>query len=204
MPYEIESDLLQQAQAGDYDAFEQLQARLEAPIRRFIRRLIGVRDAEDDIVQDTFIALYYSLDRIEPVENLRPYLFRIARNCCYDELRDQGRFESVSLDGEFEENLNVTLSFNHPAEGSNQPDEAVHWLLVSLEVKAAIDRLPEPQRQALILYAEENLSYAEIAIATQTNIGTVKSRLHHAKKALPYLLKPETYHLLETEFQQGD
>ena len=52
-----EHQLLRQAQAGDSDAFEHLQMRLESSIRRFIRRLIGISDSEDDIVQNVFISL---------------------------------------------------------------------------------------------------------------------------------------------------
>jgi RNA polymerase sigma factor (sigma-70 family) len=86
----LEHELLRQTQAGDYDAFEQLYTQLQGPIRRFVRRLIGNAETVDDIVQLTFISLHRNLHRINPVENLRPYLFRIARNHSWDELRKQG------------------------------------------------------------------------------------------------------------------
>ena len=194
----LEHRLLQQAQDGDPDAFEQLQTRLESSIRRFIRRLIGTQDSEDDIVQSVFIALYYNMRHIDPVENLRPYVFRMVRNRCYDELRRQRRYEIVSLDDE------PRLSFTSASDIDSQPEEAAHWLLLHLEVKEAIDRLPELQRQTLILFAEEDLSYAEIAMVMDTNIGTVKSRLHHAKKTLRRLLRPQTLQVLEAELQQGE
>ncbi len=194
----LEHRLLQQAQDGDPDAFEQLQMRLESSIRRFIRRLIGTQDSEDDIIQSVFIALYYNMRHIDPVENLRPYVFRMVRNRCYDELRRQRRYEIVSLDDE------PRLSFTSASDIDSQPEEAAHWLLLHLEVKEAIDRLPELQRQTLILFAEEDLSYAEIAMVMDTNIGTVKSRLHHAKKTLRRLLRPQTLQVLEAELQQGE
>jgi RNA polymerase sigma factor (sigma-70 family) len=194
---QLEHRLLQQAQGGDADSFEQLQIRLEGSIRRFIRRLIGPSDAEDDIVQNVFIALYYNIKKIEPIENLRPYLYRMVRNRCYDELRNQRRYDSFSLDDD-----NARLSFTTASDIDSQPEEAAHWLLLHLEVKEAIDHLPELQRQTLILFSEESLSYAEIAIAMDTNIGTVKSRLHHAKQGLRRLLRPQTLKVLE--LQQGD
>ncbi len=194
----LEHRLLQQAQDGDPDAFEQLHTRLESSIRRFIRRLIGTQDSEDDIVQSVFIALYYNMRHIDPVENLRPYVFRMVRNRCYDELRRQRRYEIVSLDDE------PRLSFTSASDIDSQPEEAAHWLLLHLEVKEAIDRLPELQRQTLILFAEEDLSYAEIAMVMDTNIGTVKSRLHHAKKTLRRLLRPQTLQVLEAELQRGE
>ena len=196
MANEAESALLREARTGDNLAFDELQQRLEPPIRRFVRRLIGVSHAEDDIVQDTFIALYKNMARIEPVENLRPYLFRIARNRCYDELRGLGRYDEVSLD---DEPMTNWVSYNLE-DDSPEPDDLVHWLFIYMEVQEAMERLPELQRQALILYMEQNLSYAEIAEAMDTTIGTIKSRLHHAKKTLRALLRPEIRELLEESF----
>src|SRR5260221_6829008 len=141
---ELEHQLFHQARAGSYDAFEQLQAQLEGSVRRFVRRLIGVHDAEDDIVQDVFIALYYHMDRVDPVENLRPYVFRIARNQCYDELRGQGRYDTVSID---DGQHNTWVSFTSADDINSQPEEVAHWLLLHLEVREAIDKLPEIQRE---------------------------------------------------------
>lgn len=195
-----EADLLRQAKCGDHEAFAELQTRLDSPMRRFVWRLIGTHDAEDDIVQDSLIAFYLNLDRIDPPENLRPYLFRIVRNRCYDVLRKQGRYEQVSLD---EEPVEAWVSLHEPpAEGS--PEDMTHWLMLHLEVQEAIDRLPESQRQTLILYSEEGLAYHEIAEAMNCSIGTVKSRLFYAKKSLRGLLRPETLHLLDDEFSSGE
>lgn len=183
-----EHELLRQAQAGDYDAFEALYASLEPSLQRFARRLIGDGPEADDVVQDTFIALYNHMRRIDPVENLRPYVFRIARNRAYDTLRKQGRFNQLSLE---DEPVNVRVSFT-ASQDCLQPEDATHWLLLYMEVQEAMERLPELQRQALILFSEEDMSYAEIAEVMEVSIGTVKSRLFHAKKTLRGLLKPET------------
>jgi RNA polymerase sigma-70 factor (ECF subfamily) len=192
--------LLHRAQAGEEDAFGQLQAELEPSARRFIRRLIGINDAEDDIVQDVFIALYRNLKRIEPAEKLRPYVFRMVRNRCYDELRRLGRFEAVSLD---DEPVESWAAMQTPLEADSQPEEVTYWLMLYLEVQEAMERLPELQRQTLILYSEENMTYAEIAEAMNTNIGTVKSRLYYAKKTLRQFLSVETLQALDMEFGKG-
>jgi RNA polymerase sigma-70 factor (ECF subfamily) len=196
-----EPELLKMAQCGDQDAFAELQTRLESPMRRFIWRLIGTQDAEDDIVQDSFIALYLNLDRIQPVENLRPYLFRIVRNRCYDLLRKKGRFEYMSLD---DEPVETFVSLHEAPMSGSQPEEVTHWLMIHMEVQQAMERLPELQRQTLILYSEENLAYAEIAEAMNCSVGTVKSRLFYAKKTLRQLISPETLKMLESEFNSGD
>jgi RNA polymerase sigma-70 factor (ECF subfamily) len=189
---------LQRAQGGEDEAFGELQAELEPAARRFIRRLIGMSDAEDDIVQDVFIALYRNLNRIEPVEKLRPYVFRMIRNRCYDELRRLGRFQAVSLD---DEPLEAVASLQAPPEG--QPEEVAYWLMLYVEVQEAMERLPELQRQALILYSEENLSYAEIADVMNCSVGTVKSRLYYAKKTLRQLVSVDTLAALDGEFGRG-
>jgi RNA polymerase sigma-70 factor (ECF subfamily) len=194
----LEHQLLRQARDGDYDAFEQLHALLEAPIRRFVQRLVGVSPSVDDIVQTTFISLYRNLKNIDPVENLRPYLFRIARNRCYDELRSQGRFEMVNFDDD-DKPFQIRLSFT----GESQPEDAAHWVLLYMEVQQAVNQLPELQRQTLILYADEGLSYAEIAVVMETNIGTVKSRLFQARKTLKRLLRPQTLQAVAAELEDN-
>lgn len=184
-------ELLCAAQTGDTLAYEELQERLEPPIRRYVRRLVGV--ADEDIIQDVFIALYFHLGDINPPEKLRPYVYRIARNRCYDEFRRWERNPTVSLD---DEPMQLWVSYAHP-EAGGKPDELTHWMLLYLEVQEAIARLPENQRDALVLFSEENLSYAEIAEVMQTTLGTIKSRLYHAKQNLRRMVRPETLQAIE-------
>lgn len=196
MTHEDEQELLRLAQSGSKQAYEDLQNGLEPEIRRFVRRMIQHPETEDDIVQDVFIAFYRNLSNIEPVENLRPYIFRIARNRCYDDLRRFDRNNAVSLD---EEPVEITVSFTE-ANAQPKPDDLTHWTLLHLEVREAIDRLPVVQRQTLLLFSEENLSYVEIADMMGVSIGTVKSRLFYAKKNLRGLMRPSTLAVLEEEF----
>ncbi len=191
-----ETQLLHRAQHGDYEAFEALYHALEPAVRRFIRRLIGAHELEDDLIQVIFLALFQHIKRIDPPEHLRPYVYRMARNRCYDELRRQGRYQVLSMD---DDAVEVVVSFAGASEAPSQED-AAYWLLLQLDVREAMERLPELQRQALILYAEEELSYAEIATAMDTSVGTIKSRIHHAKKSLRRLLRPETLQALDEAF----
>ena len=183
-----ESDLLRALQAGDEGAFVVIMQRLESPLRRYIRRLTGDTDAGDDIMQDVFFTLYRKCDQVDASRGLRPWLFRVARNRCYDELRRQGRFQSVSLDADADaQTFSLAETLPDPAEPT---EELAHWLFIQLVVREAMEKLPENQRQALILYAEEQMSYAEIAVATNTNPGTVRSRLSHARRTLRRLVPP--------------
>lgn len=196
MTHDAEQDLLRLAQSGDMAAYEALQLRLEPEIRRYVRRMIQHSETEDDIVQDVFIAFYRHLHHLNPVESLRPYLFRIARNRCYDDLRRIDRSDGLSLD---DEPVEIIVSFTE-AYMQPKPDDITHWTLLHLEVREAIDRLPQVQRETLLLFSEDNLSYVEIADLMGVSIGTVKSRLYYAKKNLRGLLRPATLAVLDEEF----
>ena len=184
MSESTEYGLLQLARTGHRDAFTQLIAALEAPARRFVRKLIGPGGAEDDIVQNAFLALYMNLERLDDGAKLRPFLFRVLRNQCYDELRAQGRYDVVSVDTGDDAEVQSLAAAPH-----TQPEEATHWLLLYSQVQEAIQQLPEMQRQTLLLYTEADLSYVEIAEVMNTSVGTVKSRLHYALRALRLALQ---------------
>jgi len=181
---------------GDIDAYEELQVLLEPDIRRFIQRKIYDPYTVDDVLQEVFLAFYQNMHRIDPIENLRPYIFRIARNKCYDDLRKLERNENVSLD---DEPVRMRVSFTE-ASTQPKPDDLTHWMLLHMEVQEAMAQLPENQREALILYSEEQMTYAEIADIMDCSIGTVKSRLYYAKKNLRGLMNPETLTVLDDEF----
>jgi len=190
-----EHQLLLLAQTGDKDAFTVLQTLLQAPARAFTRRLIG--DVDEDIVQEAFLALYMNLERLVPPEKLRPFLFRVIRNRCYDRLRADGRFEVVTLDEEV--GFGNDTRESQIASDEISPDESTYWLMMYAEVQQAMEQLPELQRQTLILYSEASLSYEEIAEVMSVSSGTVKSRLYYAKRNLVRLLSPETRRALEGE-----
>ena len=170
--------------------FAQLHAQLEPAVRRFIRRLIGVTTQEDDIVQDAFLALYRNLNRVDPTM-LRPYLFRIVRNLCYDELRRQGRFRlgTVSLDAN---SAGVEVPAAPVESALGNPERNLEQVFAYTALAQAMAHLPEPQRQAVILYYYEDFTYAQIAEATRTPVNTVKARLHHARKNLRRHLRRDT------------
>jgi RNA polymerase sigma-70 factor, ECF subfamily len=174
------------AKAGNHDAFAALQAEFEPRIRRFAQRMIRNGDDVEDIVQRAFIALYVNLERIDPPEKLLPFLLRVTRNLCYDYLRQYYRREDMDIE-ECEYRLHSPLP---------SPEDSVHLSILYEELRRCIDCLPEVQRDTLILYAEENLSQAEIAEVMNTEIGTVKSRLYYARKLLRQMLPTEFFDTL--------
>ncbi len=191
MPGCEETETLERARSGDRKAFDALQTALQGSVWRFVDRLIGLSACTPDIVQKVFLALYLNIEKMQSPEHVKPFLYRVARNLCYDELRWRGRFQHVSLDSDewdeqWPESLVVDL-----VDPSDLPDELAHVAGLWRQVQRAMERLPELQRQTLILYVEEGLTYAEIAQVMNTDIGTVKSRIHNGRKNLLRHLKPE-------------
>lgn len=197
----LEQALLKKAQQGDREAFEQLHLRLEPPIRRFIRRLIGHAEDCDDLVQETFLSLYLNLHRINPLSQLRAYTYQIARNACYSRLRKLRRRDEISIEGDEESANGPRLSFDLRDTLNVPPEDVAHWLLLKLEVDEAMDRLPAAQREVLLLYCEAELTYAEIAQTLDISLGTVKSRIFHAKRTLRGLVRPHVLLAIQTDEQ---
>jgi len=186
-----EAQTLERAKAGDRKAFDALHTELQSSVWRFVDRLLGPTVLTPDIVQRAFLALYLNIERIASTEHLRPFLYRVARNLCYDELRWRGRFEHASLDTAKGVEPWPDTFVPDLVDPSDLPDEAAHLAVLWREVRRAMERLPELQRQALILYAEEDLTYEQVAEAMGSDLGTVKSRIHNGRKNLMKHLKPE-------------
>jgi RNA polymerase sigma-70 factor (ECF subfamily) len=162
-----------QARAGDLAAWDVLFKRYQMPLYVYIHEMVHDEQTSLDIVQETFISAARHLGSLRGDARFGSWLFGIAHQKCIQRWRKQGR-EQTAL----EQLAGDRIDFEEdPAE-----------LLVKRENEAAIlsllDRLPGAQRSVLLLYYLEEFSLEEIATITQTQLGTVKSRLHYAKKAL--------------------
>jgi len=176
------------ARSGDRGAFDALQTSLAQEVEAFARRLLGPSQQVEEICQDAFLALYQSPHRPASASHVRPFLFRVVRNLCYDVLRRQRRFDHLPVvEGEAQSTQELEwVSATH-----RPPDDDLAWALAMGRVYAAMDRLPEAQRQALILRFEMGLKYAGVAEALDVDLGTAKSRVHYGRMGLRNLLGPE-------------
>ena len=180
--------ILASVKQGDRKSFDALQQQLLPSVERFVRRLIGQAEDRNDIVREAFLALWISRNRITNAEGLLPFLYRVARNTAYDILRSQGRFD-IASEHTKDDSEGELVRFPSDAIG---PEEETLRLQLWAEVQVAIDRLPEMQRQTLILYAEEDFTYQQIADTMSCDIGTVRTRLHHARRNTVRHLRPDT------------
>jgi RNA polymerase sigma-70 factor (ECF subfamily) len=169
-----------QARAGDPAAWDILFRRYQLPLYVYVYELVHDEQASLDIVQETFINASRHLGGLREDGKFGSWLFGIAHQKCLQRWRKQGR-EAAALE-EFAA---------APIELEDDPAE----LLIRAEQEAAVmkllNQLPVAQRSVLLLHFIEDFPLEDIAAVTGTALGTVKSRLHYAKKALKKLIEEE-------------
>lgn len=167
-----------QVQAGDdAHAFAQLVRRWEAPIQRLCTRMLGDAHRAEDLTQDAFARLFAKRKEYQPTGKFSTFLWRIALNLCYDELRRlKRRGESPLDDIEFPEGNELpSLQHSDPA-----PDAAMIEREKEEIVRNAVLQLSEAYRSVIVLRHYENLKFREIAEVLDVPEGTVKSRMAEA------------------------
>jgi len=181
-------ELMTEFQQGNRDAFEKLVMRHQVGVFNFFMRLMNDRDAAEDQTQDVFLRLYLHAENYEVTAKFTTYLYRIARNCWIDHLRRtkrRGRLQS--LDKETAEGVNLYEQLAAPVE---EPDAKAKAADRATVVRAAIEALPEEQRVVFVLSEVQGMKYADIAVALEIPVGTVKSRMHVAVERLrDYLMR---------------
>lgn len=191
--------LVEAGQRGDIEAFNQLVRTYEGRIYNLCYRMLGDGDAAADVTQDTFISAYRNLHKFRGGV-FRAWLFRIATNACYDALRARKRRPTVSLDLPADDEGDAPgLDLPDSAES---PDEFVLRRELARAIQAGLAQLPEDQRVMIILSDIQGLAYDEIAEVTNTNLGTVKSRLSRARARLRDILRAGE--LLPSKFRHND
>jgi RNA polymerase sigma-70 factor (ECF subfamily) len=161
--------LVVRCQAGDEGAFAELVLRYDARLRYFVRKLVGDAHRADDLVQDVWLDVHRHLARLNDPQAFRAWIYRIARDRAFGQLRKAQRAEHPL--GE------IDVPDDDSAEDSFSEEDAA-------AIHVALDRLPAEQREVLVLRFLEAMSYDEIARATGLAIGTVRSRLHYGKQTL--------------------
>lgn len=194
-----EQRLIEAGQRGDVEAFNQLVRLYESRVYNLCYRMLGDADAAADVAQDTFISAYRNLHRFRGGV-FRSWLLRIATNACYDALRARKRRPAVSLDAA-QEGDDDGPAFDIP-DPSESPDDAALRRELAAAIQRGIDQLPDDQRVVVILSDVQGLAYEEIAAVTNTNLGTVKSRLSRARARLRDILRAGE--LIPSKFRHGD
>jgi RNA polymerase sigma-70 factor (ECF subfamily) len=168
--------LVLRCQAGDEQAFGRLMEWFGPRTLAHLRGLVG--DAADDVQQDVWLTVYRSLATVSNPGAFRTWLFRTTRHRAIDFLRQQKR-ERELLDEAAMVAVEATESDVEPRLAGL--DEST--------LERALAALPPLQREAVQLRYRDGMSYTEIALVVGCPVGTVRTRLHHAKRRLYERLK---------------
>ena len=177
MPPSLASDeikLIARAKCGDLKAFEILYGMYKGPIFRTGMAVTGDRLAAEEILQETFLRAFKHLHNIREGVSLSPWLYRIAVNLAYDWATQHRRWQ-VALDGIIEQLISPAVT---------SPEQSLEERELYELVYEAIDKLEPRQRVTLVLFYLQEFSLAEIAEVMECPVGTVKSRLYHARENL--------------------
>ncbi len=192
-----EQQLIDRSRAGDLGAFNRLVERHQHALYNLCLRMLASPPSAEDATQDAFISAFRSLHTFRG-GSFRAWLFRIASNACYDEMRRRKARPSTSLDvptGEGERPFEI-------ASGDASPDQLVEQTELGALIQVALARLPPDQRLAVVLCDVQGLDYLEIAQAMNVSLGTVKSRISRARLRLRAILL-EQRELLPSRFRQS-
>jgi RNA polymerase sigma factor (sigma-70 family) len=171
MKLQGDEKLIAMARAGNPGAFETIVDRYQGRLLGFCRQMLGSTEDAEDVLQEVFVNAYRAMLADEREINLRPWLYRIARNRCLNYLRKPKADAQESMD-------------MVPEVDAASTAERVHNREEFRQILSDVNKLPETQRAALLLREMDALSYEEIAAAMDTTVPSVKSLLVRARISL--------------------
>ena len=174
--------LVLRCQAGDPEGFEKLISQWNRRILGYVKRLTGGHDESSDIMQEVWMTVAKKLRRLNDPACFSQWLYKIARAHCADWVRRQTR------DRELRSTVAADQAWQRPSR-----TEGVAQANAREALRSAVRRLPADQRTVLAMFYLDELSTGDIATALAIPVGTVKSRLHHARNHLrEYMERRET------------
>ncbi len=193
MPSQKLSDheLIDKTKGGDEAAFGEIMDRYRNPLTNYLYRFLNDYEEAVDLAQETFVRVYFALDRYHTQFAFSTYIYRIATNLAISELRRRKRRRLLSLTGLFQTEDDSTVEFQ-PADTRILADEELVDAERDKTIARAIAALPEKYRVPVILRDIEGKSYDEVAEIMQLGLGTTKSRISRGRG----LLKEKLEHYL--------
>jgi RNA polymerase sigma factor (sigma-70 family) len=177
---------------GDASAFEQLYARHEAGLFRFVRRLLGtaLSAQADEVFQDTWLRVVNSRTQWQPQgASFRTWLYTLAHHRAVDALRRGGReisFDAFEGPGDqpWEPQDQAWQHWPSPAGAGLHTEELAFWRRAGEKMLACLEQLPLAQRTAFLLHHDDGLALDEVASALGVGFETAKTRLRYAMSKL--------------------
>lgn len=178
-------------QNGDERAFDRIVEHYSGQVFSLLTRFLGQKAAREDMVQDVFLRVVRARERYEPTARFSTWLYRIAFNLAVNETQRAGGKELSAHDvGAGDEDEAGDVLANHRDDRTGDPADRLVQDDVVLAVRAAIARLPEQQRMALVLAKYHDMPYVEIATVLGSSEKAVKSLVHRARENLRETLAP--------------
>jgi RNA polymerase sigma-70 factor, ECF subfamily len=181
-------ELIAAAKAGDEDAFAEIVSRYKNPITNFLYRFLNDYEEAVDLAQETFVRVYFALDRYHTDFAFSTYIYRIATNLAISEIRKRKRRSLLSLTGLFQSSDDDAVEFQPPDTRSLQDANLEEDELSKVIVKA-IETLPPKYRLPIVLRDVEGKSYEEVAAILELGLGTTKSRINRGRGLLKEKLR---------------
>jgi RNA polymerase sigma-70 factor (ECF subfamily) len=173
----IEQELLAiRCQLGELAAFDELVARWHTPMWQYVRRMADRNELADELIQETWLRVLRGIAKLQEPAKVVPWMFGIARHVMMDRLRQ--KYKQEALLGNALDDLRTSV--DEPDESERRDDIA--------NVLDKLEHLPLSQRELLTLYYLDELSIDEVAHVLDIPVGTVKSRLYHARRILKQAL----------------
>ena len=183
----LEEDLLlRRAQQGDSEAFGGLVQRYMRRAYRAALSLVGSPEDALDLSQDAFARAFRARRRLDPQRPFYPWYYQILRRLCFNFVRDRMR-RSAKLEGA----ASWLRSSARQKQSALRPDRRAEIEDLRRRLEAAIQDLPDRQREVFVLKEFEGLRYREIAQLAGIPIGTVMSRLYSARQRLAQALEEQ-------------
>lgn len=172
----------------EIEAFETLLARYGRRIYQMAYRMAGNEADANDLTQEAFIRVWRAFRRIDPEANLESWLYRIVTNLYIDLLRRRPKARLESLDAPLRTAKGDEVAREVPDERAD-PEATVLSAQLDADIQRALVALTPDLRMVVVLSDIEGQSYEEISVTLRIPIGTVKSRLHRARRILQARLK---------------
>src|SRR3954452_23127832 len=174
----VEFELIERARSGDSSAFNGIVTAYRKRIFGTIARLIGRPEDVEDVAQDVFIRLYYSLDQLRTPEVFEPWLYRLTVNAAYDYLRRQKRRHESRMSDLSEQQVMMADA----VAGGKVSKEQLRRTNLKEFVDSLLDSVSEEDRVLLTLKEVEGLSLKELEQVYQVNENALKVRLFRARQ----------------------
>lgn len=186
IPEISDSELMVRLANGDDFALNALMDRWSQRLAAFLYKMTGQRDAALDLAQETFVKLYQARERYRPGGNFSTYLFTIATNLTRNHSRWKRRHPTVSIDATDEDCRSILRETVDP---NANPQQAVEAAEKFRAIRDAFISLPTDLREAMTLFVDEGMGYAEIAKVSQCSVKAVETRIYRARQLLKEHLK---------------